>query len=45
MNQQVALETLRNMGYEPQAVVSGPEVLQALKETPFDLILMDCQMP
>ena len=45
VNQKVAVLTLLKLGYRPQAVGNGNEVLIALKEIPFDLILMDCHMP
>jgi CheY-like chemotaxis protein len=33
------------MGYPPDAVSDGKEVLQALKLRPYDLILMDVKIP
>ncbi|AZZ36346.1 hypothetical protein CIK05_05925 [Bdellovibrio sp. qaytius] len=45
INQLVAIKMLEKMGFKPQAVANGHEVLKALRERDFDLILMDCQMP
>ncbi len=45
INQKIALVTLKKLGYKPHAVANGNEVLDALREIPFDLVLMDCQMP
>ncbi|RZA15884.1 MAG: response regulator, partial [Proteobacteria bacterium] len=45
INQKVALSMLANGGYKATAVANGLEVLKALQDFQFDLILMDCQMP
>ncbi len=45
VNQKVALGQLHKIGCEARAVSSGLEVLEALKEADYDVILMDCQMP
>ncbi|MEK6555846.1 MAG: CHASE domain-containing protein, partial [Bdellovibrionota bacterium] len=45
INQMIALAILKKLGYSAHAVANGKEVLEAVKESPFDLILMDCQMP
>ena len=45
VNQQLAHVILERQGYLVQSVGNGLEALEALKQTPFDLIIMDCQMP
>ena len=45
INQKVALRQLKNLGYEAEVATNGVEVLGALENAEFDLILMDCQMP
>jgi two-component system sensor histidine kinase/response regulator len=45
INQQVALHILENMGYHPDIVENGFEVVKAAGAKGYDLILMDMQMP
>jgi len=45
VNQKVALKQLKTLGYEADVAGNGKEVLQMLEKIPYDLILMDCQMP
>jgi CheY-like chemotaxis protein len=45
INQKVAVGLLKNIGFEADVVANGNEVLQALERKPYDLVLMDCQMP
>jgi len=45
VNQKVARLMLLKMGYQPDAVANGLEVLEALRFKDYDLILMDVQMP
>ena len=44
-NRKVTQLMLRRLGYETDAVANGLEVLQALEERTYDLILMDIVMP
>ena len=45
VNQKLALRLLERMGYQADVATSGIEVLDALEREPYDLVLMDVQMP
>ena len=45
INQRVAKLILQRAGFQIDLVADGNEALEAHKAHPYDLILMDCQMP
>ncbi len=44
-NQVVALGILKKLGLHADAVADGAEVIKVLESIPYDLVLMDVQMP
>jgi PAS domain S-box-containing protein len=45
VNQQFALLVLQKLGYRAEVTGNGLEALQALEREPYDVVLMDVQMP
>ncbi len=44
-NRNVARAMLNKLGYRPDIVADGLEAVNALRQIPYDMVLMDCHMP
>jgi len=45
VNQKLALRLLERMGYRADVAANGLETIEALRRQPYDVVLMDVQMP
>lgn len=45
VNQQLIVRMIRKMGHSVNTVGNGAEALESLRHTPYDVVLMDVQMP
>lgn len=45
LNREVALKQLEALGYDADGVADGSQAVAACERNPYDIILMDCQMP
>lgn len=45
INQKVALAELRKLGYSADTAANGFEVLRAMEQIDYDIVIMDCHMP
>ncbi|MGF1499484.1 MAG: GAF domain-containing protein [Elainellaceae cyanobacterium] len=45
VNQQLMAQLLKHLGHQAHVVGNGLEALEALRQQPFDVVLMDVQMP
>jgi two-component system sensor histidine kinase/response regulator len=45
LNQQITLKQLEALGYSADVAGNGLEALEAMQKAPYQIVLMDCQMP
>ncbi|MEO5971192.1 MAG: response regulator, partial [Bdellovibrionia bacterium] len=45
INQMITVKQLKKLGYVAHTVANGQEAVEAVSRIPYDLVLMDCQMP
>jgi PAS domain S-box-containing protein len=45
VNQRIAARMLEKLGHRADVVANGAEAVDALRQVPYDLVFMDCQMP
>ena len=45
LNRKLTLSQLEKLGYGGDSVANGKEAIDAMTRDPYDVILMDCQMP